>query len=233
MLLVGQRSDRWQIAAVAAALHLSNRSFRHLSMVRLTGIPRDILIFAAFFCMGLFVYRDGPQPAARAAASATHRRARARPAAKPRSSSKFWWKAARRPFSPPIPRASILLANDAAHRLFGAPAPAHSPGRSIRDYLPVAGQCAARSMTSGQSFRTAMQCRGRREDGEVFLADVWFSTYRTSAGPRLAAMVVDTSEDLANPRRIQPAPAAGRFPNSGGRGFARNPQRMRRHRHGP
>ncbi len=41
-----------------------------------------------------------------------------------------------------------------------------------------------------------MQCRGRREDGEVFFADVWFATYWTSAGSRLAAMVIDTSEDL-------------------------------------
>jgi signal transduction histidine kinase len=41
-----------------------------------------------------------------------------------------------------------------------------------------------------------MQCRGQRMNGEVFLADVWFSTYRTSAGPRLAAMVVDASDDL-------------------------------------
>jgi signal transduction histidine kinase len=43
-----------------------------------------------------------------------------------------------------------------------------------------------------------MQCRGRRQNGEVFLADIWFSTYRTSAGSRLAAMVVDGSEDLRN-----------------------------------
>ncbi len=43
-----------------------------------------------------------------------------------------------------------------------------------------------------------MQCRGRRLNGEVFLADVWFSTYLTSAGSRLAAMVVDGSEDLRN-----------------------------------
>jgi two-component system, LuxR family, sensor kinase FixL len=50
--------------------------------------------------------------------------------------------------------------------------------------------------SSRQAFRTAMQCRGRKADGEVFQADVWFSTYRTSAGPRLAAMVLDTSEDL-------------------------------------
>jgi signal transduction histidine kinase len=47
-----------------------------------------------------------------------------------------------------------------------------------------------------------MQCRGRRQDGEVFLADVWFSTYRTSAGSRLAAMVVDTSEDLRTREEI-------------------------------
>jgi signal transduction histidine kinase len=43
-----------------------------------------------------------------------------------------------------------------------------------------------------------MQCRGRRQNGEVFLADIWFSTYGTSAGSRLAAMVVDGSEDLRN-----------------------------------
>ncbi len=43
-----------------------------------------------------------------------------------------------------------------------------------------------------------MQCRGRRLNGEVFLADVWFSTYKTTAGYRLAAMVVDVSEDLRN-----------------------------------
>jgi signal transduction histidine kinase len=48
------------------------------------------------------------------------------------------------------------------------------------------------------AFRTAMQCRGHRQNGEVFLADMWFSTYRTSAGPRLAAMVVDVSDELRN-----------------------------------
>jgi two-component system, LuxR family, sensor kinase FixL len=41
-----------------------------------------------------------------------------------------------------------------------------------------------------------MQCHGTRHNGEVFLADIWFSTYQTSVGARLAAMVVDISEDL-------------------------------------
>jgi signal transduction histidine kinase len=45
-------------------------------------------------------------------------------------------------------------------------------------------------------FHTEMECRGRRQDGEVFLAHIWFSTYRTTSGPRLAAIVFDASEEL-------------------------------------
>jgi len=88
----------------------------------------------------------------------------------------------------------VLLANDAAHRLFGLRL-GTLPGQTIRDYLPALVNVPSLD-SSRQVFRTAMQCRGRRADGEVFQADVWFSTYVTSAGPRLAAMVLDTSEDL-------------------------------------
>jgi signal transduction histidine kinase len=45
-------------------------------------------------------------------------------------------------------------------------------------------------------FRTTLQCRGQRSDGEAFLAGIWFSTYTSIAGPRLAAIIVDLSEDL-------------------------------------
>ena len=41
-----------------------------------------------------------------------------------------------------------------------------------------------------------MQTRGQKESGEIFLADVFFSTYSTPLGPRLAALLVDTSEHL-------------------------------------
>ena len=50
--------------------------------------------------------------------------------------------------------------------------------------------------TPQRTFRTEMQCRGERASGEVFLADVFFSTYQTAMGPRLAALVVDASEQL-------------------------------------
>jgi signal transduction histidine kinase len=41
-----------------------------------------------------------------------------------------------------------------------------------------------------------MQARGQKENGEAFLTDVFFSTYSTPAGPRLAALLVDASEHL-------------------------------------
>jgi DNA-binding NarL/FixJ family response regulator len=40
-----------------------------------------------------------------------------------------------------------------------------------------------------------MQCRGHRDDGETFTADVWFSTYITGSRPRLAAIIADVSDD--------------------------------------
>jgi signal transduction histidine kinase len=41
-----------------------------------------------------------------------------------------------------------------------------------------------------------MQCKGQRQNGEAFLAATWFSTYKTSTGSKLAAIVVDLSEEL-------------------------------------
>jgi signal transduction histidine kinase len=74
------------------------------------------------------------------------------------------------------------------------------PGRSIQEFLPSLANAQAPGLSGEKRrpIRTAMQCRGRRQNGEVFLADIWFSTYNTSAGSRLAAMVVDGSEELRN-----------------------------------
>jgi len=89
----------------------------------------------------------------------------------------------------------VLLANEAAQQLL---APGASPlqGQTVKAYLP-----ALQTVLETQpprAFRTALQCAGRRSDGEVFLAGVWFSTYGAISGHRLAAIVVDLSEDLRN-----------------------------------
>jgi two-component system, LuxR family, sensor kinase FixL len=87
----------------------------------------------------------------------------------------------------------ILVANEAAHNLF-ASEDASLAGQSITEFLPAL-HSAMRTQRPNQ-FRTELRCRGKRRNGEAFLAAVWFSTYTTVQGPRLAAIVVDLSEDL-------------------------------------
>lgn len=87
----------------------------------------------------------------------------------------------------------ILLCNDAAQRLL-APTAQPLRGQPIVTYLPALQQ--ALQAPSFPAFRTAMQCTGQRNNREAFLAGVWFSTYTTGSGPRLAAIIVDLSEDL-------------------------------------
>jgi len=88
---------------------------------------------------------------------------------------------------------TVLLANAAAQQVL-APGGAALPGQRIASYLPPLH--AAVETHPSRYLRAAMQCRGQRADGEVFLAGVWFSTYETLAGGRLAAIVVDLSDDL-------------------------------------
>jgi two-component system, LuxR family, sensor kinase FixL len=88
---------------------------------------------------------------------------------------------------------SVLLANEAAQDLL-APGGKPLQGQEISSFLPAL-QTVLKTQPP-RAFRTTLQCTGQRNDGEVFLAGVWFSTYGTISGPRLAAIVVDLSEDL-------------------------------------
>jgi two-component system, LuxR family, sensor kinase FixL len=88
----------------------------------------------------------------------------------------------------------VLMANDAAHRMLGVPQ-GELRGRLLYRYLPALTNITMHD-PSQQLLRAVMQARGQRDDGEAFLADICFSTYRTNAGTRLAAMVLDASEDL-------------------------------------
>lgn len=87
----------------------------------------------------------------------------------------------------------ILLANEASQTLLAAGGES-IVGQSIGQFLPAL-QSAVQTQRSHQ-FRTELRCRGKRRNGELFLAAVWFSTYATSGGPRLAAIMVDLSEEL-------------------------------------
>ena len=88
---------------------------------------------------------------------------------------------------------AILLANEASQSLL-APDGAPIVGQPIGEFLPAL-EAAVQTQRSRQ-FRTELRCRAKRKNGEVFLAAVWFSTYVTARGPRLAAIIVDLSEEL-------------------------------------
>jgi len=87
----------------------------------------------------------------------------------------------------------VMLANEAAHQLLGAGS-VPLCGQVIGSYFPSLHIIV--QTHSSTVLRTTLQCRGRRASGDEFLAGVWFSTYTTLNGPRLAAIMVDLSEEL-------------------------------------
>lgn len=91
---------------------------------------------------------------------------------------------------------AILAANNAAVRLFlGTSSQSSLIGLDIGQFMPLLSE-AARTRVAPQNFRTAAQCQGRRLSGELFQAHTWFSSYTASEGARVAAIVVDSSEEM-------------------------------------
>jgi two-component system, LuxR family, sensor kinase FixL len=90
-------------------------------------------------------------------------------------------------------RGMIEAANRAAVNLL---APCDSLlGQSIASYLPELEK--ALRPEAGPQFRASMRCPVCRSDGEAFVADVWFSTYREEGAPKLAAIIGEVSEERA------------------------------------
>ena len=90
-------------------------------------------------------------------------------------------------------RGFIELANRAAAELI-VPRDGHLVGNPIAAFLPELHH--ALRWEEGPQFRTSMQCRGHRGNGESFMADVWFSTYKEGTRPKLAAIIADVTDDM-------------------------------------
>jgi two-component system, LuxR family, sensor kinase FixL len=193
MLIVGSCLPRWQLAVLGGLCTFLAERFAPFRWEPSAGVPRDIFMLAAYFGTGLFAYES----AKNRRLSTQHVR-EVEQEAELRRDAEQQLQALIESSPAAILTADstgkILMANQAAHSLLGFDRE-KLPGECIKDFVPpLAAVPSADGSTP--SFRTAMQCSGRRRDGEVFLADIWFSTYRTSAGPRLAAMLVDSSEDF-------------------------------------
>jgi PAS domain S-box-containing protein len=88
----------------------------------------------------------------------------------------------------------VRLANESARKLLGFE---EQPlqGQRVEPYLPILSRM-LHSHHSGGNIRTSVECKAQRRNGDVFLAHVWLSTYHTSGGAGLAAVVWDASENL-------------------------------------
>ncbi|HTX36911.1 MAG TPA: ATP-binding protein [Bryobacteraceae bacterium] len=92
---------------------------------------------------------------------------------------------------------SVALANASAKQLLGFEDEGTLQGRLVEPFLPLLPRMLNSHRASpSHDIRTSVECKGQRCNGEVFLAHVWLSTYRTSRGPGLAAVVWDASENL-------------------------------------
>jgi PAS domain S-box-containing protein len=89
----------------------------------------------------------------------------------------------------------IELANAAAAALM-APRDGNLIGQPIAAFLPELHH--ALRWEDGPQFRTSMQCRGHRGNGESFLAEVWFSGYKEGAAPKVAAIIADVTEERSS-----------------------------------
>jgi DNA-binding NarL/FixJ family response regulator len=76
-----------------------------------------------------------------------------------------------------------------------APRDGHLIGSPIAAFLPELHH--ALRWEEAPQFRASMQCRGHKGNGEMFMADVWFSTYKENENPMLAAIIGDITDEAS------------------------------------
>ncbi len=193
MLMVGGCLSWWQIALVAALCMGLTEAFDPFPWSASVGIPRLILAFAAFFGMGLYRFAS-----ARSSLLTTRHLEKIEREVELRRQTEeqleFLIATSPATIFTLDANGKVLLANDAAHILLGFER-GGLQGQPIGRSFPALERVPPPT-PAAHFFHTEMECHGHRRDGEVFLAHIWFSTYQTMSGPRLAAVVYDASEDL-------------------------------------
>ncbi len=193
ILVSGTVLSRWQILLTAFLCTFLADLFDPFPFTVGVALPQDILVFTALAGTGFFSYEV---TRSRRQETVNLQKLENEVAARREAEEQLEFLFESSPAAILTMSAGylILRANSAAHRLLGLPAGALG-GSSIRRYIPDLEHVPVIGKASHE-FQTEMQCRGERENGEGFLANVFFSTYNTTAGPRLAAVVVDASEEL-------------------------------------
>jgi two-component system sensor kinase FixL len=93
---------------------------------------------------------------------------------------------------------TILQANEAAERMFSgevAVGGVRLEGASLDVFMPSLARVQIQRQ-GWEHLKTMLQCQGLRATQDPFLADVWVSSYGTSRGGRLTAMIIDASTEV-------------------------------------
>ena len=193
ILIVGATGPRWAVIGTALLCTVLADWFDPFTFTTATALPQDILVFTALAGAGLFAHEATRR---REREMENLRRVERESAARREAEEQLEFLIDSSPVAvlTMTVGGTIILANSAAQTLLGVGA-GELHGANVRRFIPALGRVYSNGGEPG-AYRTEMQCRGERASGEVFLANVFFSTYNTAAGPRLAALVVDASEDL-------------------------------------
>jgi two-component system sensor kinase FixL len=193
MLMVGRFLKPWQILLSAALCTWLAETFDPFRWNIRIGAPRDVLYFAAFATVGVFVAETSrSRQVILEQLREIERQSEAREEAE--EQLKILIESSPASIITASSDGCILMANEAAHRLLAVP-PGTLPGSLLQRFFPALSNISRRD-SSRPLLRAVMQSRGHREDGESFMADICFSTYSTKSGARLAAMILDASDEL-------------------------------------
>jgi two-component system sensor kinase FixL len=192
MMLVGTVLPRWGIVCTALLCTVLSDLFDPFKFTIAAALPQDILVFTALAGTSMLIYEVSRS---RQREMEHLQRVEQEVAARREAEEQLEFLIDSSPVAILTMAAdgTIIQGNSAARRLFDVPV-GQLAGSNIRRYIAALGRVP--SLDTGQTFRTEMQCRGQRANGDFFLANVFFSTYQTAVGPRLAALVVDASEEL-------------------------------------
>ncbi len=191
----GLALTRWQVPAFGAFCAVAAEMADAFRWNVVQGIPRDALYFCAYTVAGLYV----SEMVAKRRLEHEHvfsieRESEARLQAE--EQLRLLVGTSSIAIVTSNSEGNVVHANDAAKRLFGGSELSvdlvHQP---IAKLVPALARVPLSDVRQRQ-LRTMMQCQGVKANLEAFFADVWFSTYLTAEGPRLTAMVVDSSEEI-------------------------------------
>lgn len=192
MLMVGAWLSRPQIAAIALLCTVLTEAFDPFPWVLTVGVSRLVLSFVAFFGTGLYGFESARSRRLSAEQmSAMTREAELR--RKAEEQMNYLISSSPASIFTLDAEGRVQLANESAHQLLGVES-GKLEGQAIGQFFPALANVPP--ALAAPFFHTEMECRARRQEGEVFLAHIFFSTYQTMSGPRLAAVVFDASEEL-------------------------------------